>query len=389
MDEATFKQELRDELAIPTAGLDTAQRVAALEAAFQPWKYARPGSALTQLTVGDLVDYFGPITLRKAFGGEIERYGPGPNRFHAQDWKVGLRRRAYRYAVVGFKSRAERDEVAHRAVALALRLNPQILFGEATDLLDPSVENMKLRAGLLNKVQSHLLADQLNQRQNNVLSWRVVDGPAPDSSARVWLDALSPVAPLLRRESGETGAWGLGTVAQHEIAVFRLENGLMLSPSQVFSVQSPRVVPPPRFQLECRDFPANAYMPYGSCGLAAQRAEESEEARRLCTLITHINLVAGKHWDDLPPRTGFVEGVKGFIDDAKVDADYGAFAYSNAFDQQEAEIAVRHLRALGYGEFVPQRLGEDIPMLMVDSSPMECLTNVDGLPCGIHVFFYR
>lgn len=401
MDQTNFKHKLRDELAVPL-DLDPAQRVATLEEAFRPFEFRGESSAgfsaLAYLSEGDTLDFFGTLTLHRAFGKELWKRGFGPSWLvpaSGEEWIAGLRRRAYRYAVIGRESHTRYQKTRQLAVTVALRLTSRLLYREATDALDGAVETMKLRSGLMNKIQAQLLADHLNHVgvSKSHITWHVVEGPAPDTSSRAWLNDVGPMAPLLRRESGETAAWSLGAVAQRGIVTYRLENGPVVSPSQVFSVQSPRVIVPPRYILNC-GLSSDIELPWdGTVGIAARRDASCEDALQLCELITDANLDDDYYWSNTNPNVDFTNEVRDFFKSTeKRYFEDSPQAYSLGFDSEEAERAIKHLHASGLGEFFRARTGAGgnfNPLQLLDCAPLRTLPLADDMASRIEVVYYR
>src|SRR6218665_2997044 len=114
MDESTFHALLRVELDIP-ADLTSDGRVAALEHAFRA-RTSNPTTtsfdasgetALAYISVGDDCDFYGHMSLYTAFGGCSKKDYPASVhlRPRGHEWMAGLRRRAYKYAVVAFEER--------------------------------------------------------------------------------------------------------------------------------------------------------------------------------------------------------------------------------------------------------------------------------------------
>lgn len=368
MDENNFRTLLRAELNIP-GGLTPNERVAALEAAFRsspPYSFYEPfepcrDTALVYLPEGDDVDFFGLRTMHAAFGEDLGKnaLGAGHPSPRGGDWMEGMRTRTYRYAVVGYEKYTLYQRTRERVVSIVLRLTSHLLYQEAAGPLAGPVETLKLRSGLMNKVQATLLADHLNSMQGGPryksrTTWRVETGPEPDASARDWLDALDPIHPLMRRESGEAAAWDLGEVATHSIATYRMEEGLTLSPSQVFSVHSPRIILPARYLLDCWSpdgktvyMAADAYS-----GVGVRRSHPCPAAATLCELITGSNL----RMADCPTPSE-QEAVCGFYYDDERGPHYDLSQYALGLTKEEAEQVSNYLTASGYGMFELARIG--------------------------------
>lgn len=270
---------------------------------------------------------------------------------------AGLRRRAYRYAVIEYEKRTAYQKTTEHPVSIALRLTPRLLYGEATQTLDSAVETLKLRDGLMNKRQATLLAEHLNSKlgPDRYDTWRVVEGPESDGNARKWLDALGSTYQLMRRESGETAAWELGGAATRGIATFRVEQSPTLSSHQVFSSLPPRVVLPPRYLLACVSLEDETrYLaPDQYSWVGMRRLHPSVAATELFQLVTASNLLPAKpeahHWE---------HSLRGFFYDQPPPHD-DCSEYAHGFTAEEAVEVQDILKRNGYGDFEPARIGGD------------------------------
>jgi len=367
MDKPTFSTLLQAELDIP-AGLRPSERVDALEAAFRTRNgcaYSTPfeasgESALAYISEGDDLDFYGTVTLHAAFGSSLDIEYPevAHLRPRGEEWMAGLRRRAYRYAVVAYESHTLHQRRTERAVSIALRHTPRLLYRESTGLLDGCVETLKLRDGLMNKRQAKLLAEHLNSTQGRPShrvnsAWRVVEGPKPDGDARVWLDGLGAVGRHLRRESGETAAWGLGDAATRGIATFQIENSDARSSRSAFSAMPPRIALPPRFLLDCvSPEGATCFMAadhYSSVGI--RRLHPAADATKLFELVTASNLQPGEsraHHSESP--------LQGFFHDWRPRHE-DCSEYALGFADEDAEQVKNFLSSSGYGTFDAVRIG--------------------------------
>lgn len=406
MDRTTFTTLLRNELTVPT-NLDPLDFLTAIEDAFRPavstshWERftSAHASPLAYLAERDELDFFGPNTLKAAFGDRLHDKVRGPSRLATntdEKWMAGLRRRAYQYAVVGYERHTRYQQTRNRAVAVALRRTNRLLYGEASLPPHGLTETLKLRSGLMNKLQAQLLVEHLNRHPESHdrclqrrPTWAVVIGPEPDSSAKEWLETLEPMGSLMRRESGETAAWRLGPLATSGIATYRMENGLVLAPSQVFSMQPPRIILPPRYVLDCsHPDGATVYMAADErSGVGVRRAQPCEEAANLCELVSESNL----RMAESPPGDES-RLLRGFFAAGRIHDNDRSSHYALGFNEREAERVMAFLSAAGLGIFRSARLGQGgnfNPLGFEDTAHKKMLTLPGPAPLDIEFFTRR
>jgi hypothetical protein len=275
-------------------------------------------------------------------------------------------------------------------VTMLLRMTPRLLFDEAAGASNDVLATLRLRSALMNRLQAELLADHLNRfapSGGRATTWKVVEGPAPDTSARAWLDATQPYASLLRQESGEAQAWDLGPIATDGIATYRLENEPSQASRQVFAMEPPRVILPPRFLLEgCLSL--DDEVPPGTVGMAVRRLVPCQEAKSLCARIGYRNLKAPGHDAYRVARSHAISDFLSYQPPLKSPAQ----TYPYALTGQEAEAAAAHLADIGWGEFNPRRVGEggDYNPLDIEDMAPQCDIEVPGAtPLKLDLFLYR
>jgi hypothetical protein len=388
MDQPAFIARLRTELAVPS-GLDRLQSQAALEHAFDP----QSGSALQDLCHSDNLDFFGPLTLKYALGQDMLLPGRMPSGFlpfRGREWAAGLRRRAYRYVVLGVEAPKTCGTRQRYGATMLLRMTPRLLCEEAQGAGNDVLATLRLRSALMNRLQAELLADHLNRfapSGGRAIAWKVVEGPAPDTSARAWLDATQPYPSLLRQESGEVQAWDLGRIATDGIATYRLENEPSQSSRQVFAMEPPRVILPPRFLLEgCLSL--DDEVPPGTAGMAVRRLVPCQEAQSLCARIGYRNLKAPAHDAYRVTRSRAISDFLSYRPCLKSPTE----TYPYAFTRQEAEAAAAHLADIGWGEFTPRRVGEGgdfNPLGIEDMAPQYDIEVPGATPLKLDLFLYQ
>ncbi|WP_157615525.1 hypothetical protein [Rhizobacter sp. Root404] len=388
MDTESLYRELRADLTDIPRNADRAASLQELERAFSST------GALATLTNGDALDFYGEATLTAVFGAHLDcPYTSRPlNASRTTPPKhTGLRRRAYRYVVVGELSRDDLRAPAGRASVLLLGLSAKSLAFEGKSPVSAnSLTMLRLRSGLMNRRQASLLAWHLNDFRESSnwdgsMMWRVVEGPEPDTSARGWLDSIADPAHFLRREIGEVATWGLGSRATSGIATYRLEHGQRASVDQVFASESPRLILPPRFQL-IGDVDDDCQFNDGTWGIVVQRRESCETASALATAAGQGLLSAPTTPDTMTRHDpsddlgALAEDAKVFFSDEHGRHEYGAAKYALGLSEAETLAAISALSARGYGDFRAVRVGRGgnfNPANIGDTSTIKII-HVDG-----------
>ena len=384
----TFQTSLREELANLDTTLGFHGSLAALDTAFN----RRLESPLIQLTQGDDDDFFGRATLSKLYGPEFDEVLPDHEYYRGgrdRNERFGLRRKAYQYVVVGFREdvpepHSGRTARVPLAAAVLLTDTRELTFFESDWAASNEVAMLRLRAGLMNRVQATLLASHLNRfrrdvRHREVLRWQVLKGPAVDSRARAWLDGIPCAGPFLRRDLGELSCWCLGERATESIAMFRLDMGTVLSGEQVFACASPTRTPPPRYEIVGRPPKGKQALP-DHLVMDIRRALPCPDALALTSYISECGLLQNGYnyydpytnwgrWVGQQASTGTTSTSRGVYDffGAYQDgvppcgevAHTAAMAYSLALSRCEAIAALPLLRDLGFEGLQLSRIGNN------------------------------
>lgn len=321
---------------------------------------------------GDDIDFYGRTTLSNLFGENFVQVLSKRERFSAGPLRVlpgGLRRKVHQFAVVGFRPSAKGD-VAH-AHAVIFRRVPALAalhHPEPSHCCSPEAESIRLRSGLMNRRQAHLMANHLNRYRRSshfdeALNWRVVVGPAPDASAREWLNRYPASGLFLREQHGALADRGFGRKTMESICIYGLETAQVWDREQVFSRDVPRPIPPSRYEILGSPVP-------GTQGLApefrfvATRQELDPHAAELAAAIRAVGCLPGESdyvaSDDALAAIwgGEPEEDDGAPPDGPRSAD-PVSVYALSLSRSEAVSAMRILRSMGYRDLQLRKVGRD------------------------------
>lgn len=337
-----------------------------LEEAFD-YSFSRAGVPWDRLRRGCDIEFFGNQTLESLFGDEYDSllrerrlFLDGPWRYEADVWS-NYRLEFQQYAVVGRRATPAGEEAAclilHRGPIPALdgmERPPEGSLGAAALL--------RIRAGLMNHRQAHLLASHLNRFRNNdhhreKLTWSVVQGPGPDANARRWADGVIGRRSLLRVWSGAENSWGLGEQATCKLSAY-LVDCCARQTHRVISYGSPQVLLPPRYEVVAEFNRSSGQIPKGFAILAS-RLEPCKDAGAMAQVLERTGQIhgAGQPWD---PEIGDVwgevqDGVPGSCELAYMQSPAGV--YSSSLSREEAIATMKRLRVFGFWRVGARRVG--------------------------------
>lgn len=355
-----LRSQLRD---VPMTS-SFSRSVELLEDAFDYSQKADNSSSWEDFRSGDDAAFFGEQTLRSLLGREFHGQMESRLGWQGSDDQgrpsSALRKHIQLYVVIGYRG----DERAARAACVLFHSGNVSLYdgadGAPTDKLGP-LEMVRVRFGLMNRRQAHLLANHLNRFRRNqhhgeALSWVVKRGPAADTSARAWLDVVAGERQYLQHTVGQLPSWGLGSNAARGLAMYALEPKVLAHPDQVFSYGRARCLLPSRYAIYASAEAGDSGIPEGEVW-SVVRNTECSEARRTAEKAGIIGryfdfkyVEPEEKWgadDQLPPEDG-----PGYTPEP-------AEVYATSFSREEALRAMRVLRKNGYRSISAARVGAD------------------------------
>jgi hypothetical protein len=335
-----------------------------LEDAFDYSQRADGRSSWGDYRFGDDAAFFGEQTLRSLLGREFREQMASRS-----DWQSSngqgepnhtLRKHIQRYVVVGYR---DADRAARAACVLFHGGNISLYDGAdgAPTVSVAALELVRVRLGLMNRRQAHLLVNHLNRFRRNqhhgeALSWVVKRGPAADTSARAWLNLVAGERQYLQHTVGELPSWGLGANAARGLAMYALEPKAVAHPDQVFSYGRARCLLPSRYAIYAANQAGDIDTPDGAVWCVVRKTECSEARRTAEKAGLIVRPFDFKYvepedmWgadDLLPPGDG-----PGYSPEP-------AEVYATSFSREEALRAMRVLRKNGYRSISAARVGAD------------------------------
>lgn len=313
---------------------------------------------------GDDATFFGEQTLRALLGKDFREDMPARYYWSGSldpDDPRALRPHVQRYVVVGYRPEGG-------GACVLFHSGNVIFFDDAAGPPTESVaalELVRVRSGLMNRRQAHLLANHLNRFRRNrhhgeVLNWVVKRGPDADSSAREWLDAVMGDCQYLRQTVGELPTWGLGANAAGHLVMYVVQPRMVAHRSQVFTYGAAQYLLPPRFAVRVVEKAPQGDVPVGQ-SWDATRTSECDEAKRVADVCEWNGLIDGTYsnqgaspkdmWgiDDNNSAPGGDDGI----------SPPAAEVYATSFSRQEVTRVMRALRKGGYYNIRAERIGAD------------------------------
>ncbi len=322
------------------------------------WRDCREGSCISfygEQTLADLLDnnYLNVLPGRRNFYGE-------PDSLPTSDVRLEFQR----YAVVGRRVDAEGNVDTHRVIFHAGDI--AFLEGRNRPLANVPLRPMelvRLRSGLMNRRQASLLVNHLNRFRRNhhqidTLTWSVIRGPLPNSSARDWLDAVAGSGEHLQHTAGETLPWGLGLNASKALTLYVVIRSPSVNREQVFAYCPPRYILPPRFAISVRERIRSPSVQTGQNWHVTRRTEDAS-ASALAAVCEEAGLLGCEG----PSEFTRAEDFWGPEDEGY--PDYAGYeptpsqVYATSFSRDEAIRAMRVLRMAGYRDIKARRVGAD------------------------------
>lgn len=319
------------------------------------------------LRCGPDVPFFGKHTLRALLGKDYLEELVEREYFCSDDGvsalTPNLRLAVQRFVVLGLREGHKRNEVA-----CVLFHAGEVSFTEGAEGPPPeqvsSMDLVRVRAGLMNRRQAYLLASHLNRfrrskRHGEQLTWVVVRGPVPDSSARRWLDEVGGKGLWLSTVAGESPefGWGWGPNATRAVAVYITSKGGLAARHQVFADKPAHYILPPRWEVSAKEKTRSRGIPEDAvwkvtrndlCPDAYAIANVCELAGLITGFGTHEGFDPGGVWGRC-----MLLGGNDF-------PEYGlgaAEVYATSFSRQETGQVMRGLRAAGYQDIRAFRVG--------------------------------
>ena len=354
--------QLRSQLRDVPLTTSFSRSVELLEDAFDYTGSSASALAWNSYRYGDDAAFFGERTLESLFEPSFQvRMGS------RLEWQMGeiaceshhnLRTHIQGYVVVGYRS----DKGSSRAACVLFHSGSIGLYdgadGPPTDKVG-ALELVRVRFGLMNRRQAHLLANHLNRFRRNrhhgeALTWVVKRGPEADASARAWLDAVAGESQYMQHTAGELPSWGLGTNTAHGLAIYTLESRVAAHPDQVFSYGRARCLLPPRFLIYAGQRNGDSDLPTGETWNAV-RATECADARGNAERVG----LGGDSFEHADTRPEDMWGQ----DESAPPGDGPGYTpgpvevYATSFGRKEAPQVMRALRKSGYRGIVASLVG--------------------------------
>lgn len=331
--------------------------------------------------------YFGEANLVSIFGQSFREslsclrfnLDPGPRESFTDAVQLprDLRNRVDRFAVVGFDKDTHSTKTVReypRKVILRIAFSDQMDFrGRPLEGCERACESVRVRGGLMNRRQAMLLAQHLNGFRRNpsrhqVLTWKVIRGPEPRSSARAWLDGMGGEGFFMRRLLGDVPNWGIDDRTFSRLAIFDAEAANSWHAEQVFAYRRPRHVLPVRFEVSFVHKERPRGVPEGA-RLTVYRDSSCAESYAMATAYVQAGFIDDN--DAIPARGPYFRqaeetgrmGLWPYDDDADgipraySIGDGGPFVYATSLTAQEAREVMLHLRRLGRKEIRVRALG--------------------------------